>query len=302
MLQRGPAAQTDPGDGRRRVESPGTADQSSEDGLPPQGDGRGSPPVAPPARIPRTKDSMPRFDRHVDQLELALPEPAPEGWLARELSAVDRELAGRQAREVVVRARANRSTLGSLRAGPDGLGWRFTVARRLVDESPGDALLLGRILLHRLRRRPVPAAWSRRLAELRRNWSTPGETSAAPAESDPLLAVRLAAIARLAAPELPAERLPAIRWQPSRSRRVLGRYRPDRHDILLHAALDDPKVPDAVLDDLIHHELLHALLGPVRQGGRVVHHHAEFRRRERAWPGHATAEAWCRRHLRRFLR
>jgi len=237
------------------------------------------------------------------QLALPLADPETAAWLAGELGAADRRLAGPfRARAVEVRLRANRSTLGSLRAAPDGRRWRFTVARRLVEEDPAGALLLGRLLLHRLRRRTVPEEWTRHLAELRHRWSLPGANATDGAGSDPRLAARLAAVARAAAPGLPPERRPAVRWWSSRSARVLGRYVPDRHEILVNARLDDPRVPAVVLDDLLHHELLHALLGPARQGGRVVHHHAEFRRRERAWPGHAEAEAWCRQHLRRLLR
>jgi hypothetical protein len=244
------------------------------------------------------------------QLVPAMPPQRDAAWLAGELGSCERELAGRsKAGPVEVRVRENRSTLGSLRRTAAGCGWRYTVARRLLEEDPEGALLLGRLLLHRLRRRPVPPAWSRRLAELRRSWSTaaPGEhpptgaRSAKAQRSDPRLAARLAAVARRAAPGLAPEALPAIHWSPSRSRRILGRYLPARHEIRIHAALDHPRVPEIVLDDLLHHELLHALLGPRQQGGRVVFHHSEFRRREQAWPGHAEAAAWCRRHLAAVL-
>lgn len=243
-----------------------------------------------------------RKTHSIEQLSIPLADAASEGWIARELSDLDGRLAGLSARQVEVRVRRNRSTLGSLRQAGNGDTWRFTVARRLLDESPGDALLLGRILLHRLRRRPVPNQWTLRLAELKQLWSSPESPATSAGISDSKLHQRLVAVAAVAAPALAAEKLPGIHWRASRSRRILGRYLADSHQIQLHAGLDDPRVPDCVLDDLIHHELLHALLGPRRQGGRVVHHHSEFRRLERAWPGHGEAEIWCRRHLRRLLR
>lgn len=94
-------------------------------------------------------------------------------------------------------------------------------------------------------------------------------------------------------PELEGE--VRILWgRGARGRRLrsirMAAYDPRRRLVLVHPRLDDPKLPRWVLGCVIHHELLHALLG-VAPG---AHHPPEFRRRERTHPDFARAAQWER--------
>ncbi len=218
--------------------------------------------------------------------------------MAQALQELDRELGTRHAPPVQVRTRRNRNTMASLRLDVDAQVWRFTVAEDLLRAHPHLVLDLGRLLLHRARRERPPATLLANLAQLRKLWAARLPVADAAlrrmeVEEDDALACRLRAVAtRLG--HLPTMELPSIVWAKSTSRRVLGRYDSRARRIEIHAALRHPSVPIYLLDNLIAHELLHALLGPQRHGTRLVHHHGEFRRQEKAYPDYALAEAWTR--------
>ncbi|MEZ6014316.1 MAG: hypothetical protein R3F49_04330 [Planctomycetota bacterium] len=101
---------------------------------------------------------------------------------------------------------------------------------------------------------------------------------------------------------------PGLTWgrrAVSRSRRSLrlGSFEPERHVVRVHPVLDQPAVPSWFVRFVLKHELLHAVIPPVREpDGRWVHHGPAFRRRERAWPDYAAAVAWERRNLPRLIR
>jgi hypothetical protein len=237
------------------------------------------------------------------QLQLELEALPGLEEIARRLRELDHALGTADPPPVLVRTRRNRSTLGSLRlgAGPPAV-WRFTVDAGLLERDPRGALDLGLLLMHRARRKRPPRDLGLRLSELRADW---GEVRPVRRPqgllADPRLEARLGAVARLAFPELSRDQLPAVIWTISRSRRVLGRYDSRARRIEIHGALRHPGVPEVVLDNLLHHELLHALLGGSRQGSRLVHHHAEFRKLERTYPGYSEAVAWEERHWLRWL-
>lgn len=249
--------------------------------------------------------------RAAGQLELNWPQEPTPAEIADRLRSLDRDLGTHLPPRVEVKGRRNRSTLGSLKLIPGKPPvWRLSLDARLLEQDPRAALDLGCLLLHRARRREVPAELGRRLAELRASWPVGARRRVTGLTHDPILQQRLEELARRYMPELGPDRLPAIAWVDSASRRVMGRFDQRIHRIELHVALRHPTVPKVVLDNLIFHELLHALLKPERQGGRLVHHHAEFRRRERAFPGYLEAVAWSRtrwprlvaRHLRAWAK
>jgi hypothetical protein len=241
------------------------------------------------------------------QLALDWPDALSTSEIAFRLREQDRNLGTLLPPEVEVRSRRNRSTLGSLRLSRDKPSvWRFTVAADLLERDPQAALDLGLLLLHRARRQPPPEALRIRLAGLRAGWESPRGRRPRGLLEDPALPARLAAVQERSALGMPPGGLPGIVWVDSASRRVMGRYDSRARRIELHLALRDPAVPDHVLDNLIFHELLHAVLAPKVEGSRLVHHHAEFRRREKAFPAFGQAEAWSRdqwpRHVARHLR
>ncbi|HEX2066445.1 MAG TPA: M48 family metallopeptidase [Candidatus Thermoplasmatota archaeon] len=94
--------------------------------------------------------------------------------------------------------------------------------------------------------------------------------------------------------------VPKLLWSKEVARHRLGHWDPDHQAVVISQVLDDPKVPEFVLDYVLYHELLH-IIHPVRMGSgskRVVHS-AAFRRDERRFPGWQEAEKWLARLSRR---
>ncbi len=89
----------------------------------------------------------------------------------------------------------------------------------------------------------------------------------------------------------------------SRARRSIktGVYLHHARAIRIHPALDRPEVPAFYVEAVVFHEMLHQVVPPEERGGRRVVHGAEFRRRERAFTGHARARAWERDNLELLL-
>lgn len=88
------------------------------------------------------------------------------------------------------------------------------------------------------------------------------------------------------------------RRRPARTRSIrLGSFDADRALIRVHRALDHADVPAFVIDAVVHHEMLHAVVPPERRGSRRVVHSAAFRRLERAYRDHALSERWIARNL-----
>ena len=87
----------------------------------------------------------------------------------------------------------------------------------------------------------------------------------------------------LAAPRLLwSERIPTVEF---------GHYEPATDTIRLSRRLDSPAVPRFVLEHVMHHELLHRVLGAQGGGRRRLYHSARFRREERRFARYEDAEA-----------
>ena len=100
----------------------------------------------------------------------------------------------------------------------------------------------------------------------------------------------------------------AITWGRRSARRRrrsirLGSYRQEENLIRINPALDAEFVPSFVVEALVHHEMLHALI-PVRRGenGRRVVHGRDFREREGAFRDCRQAKEWTRENLGLLLR
>jgi hypothetical protein len=78
----------------------------------------------------------------------------------------------------------------------------------------------------------------------------------------------------------------------------LGSYRSEQNLIRINPALDAVFVPPYVIEALVHHEMLHAVI-PVRKGesGRRVVHGQDFRAREREFHSFRQARRWTRENL-----
>ncbi len=84
---------------------------------------------------------------------------------------------------------------------------------------------------------------------------------------------------------------------------LLGSYTHEDRLIRIHPVLDRREVPHYVVESIVHHEMLHAVLLPEDCGnGRRRVHTAAFRRRERLYPHFERAEVWLDGNLGRLLR
>jgi hypothetical protein len=95
-------------------------------------------------------------------------------------------------------------------------------------------------------------------------------------------------------------KVPTLSWSKTVSRHRFGHWDPDHDAVVISQVLDDPDVPEFVLDYVLYHELLH-ILHPVKMGSgtkRIVHS-AAFKRDERRFPRWKEGEEWIRRLARR---
>jgi hypothetical protein len=83
---------------------------------------------------------------------------------------------------------------------------------------------------------------------------------------------------------------PALHWAPTVSRRRLGHYIRARDLVCLNPLLDDPRVPEFLVEFVLYHELLHKKHGTRPGEGRRHSHTPEFRADERRHPAFDLAE------------
>ena len=100
----------------------------------------------------------------------------------------------------------------------------------------------------------------------------------------------------------------AITWGRRSARRRrrsirLGSYRREQNLIRINPTLDAGFIPPSVVEALVHHEMLHAVI-PVRTGenGRRIVHGRDFQAREREYYGYLEAKKWTRENLGLLLR
>lgn len=97
--------------------------------------------------------------------------------------------------------------------------------------------------------------------------------------------------------------VPKLSWSQTVAGHRFGHWDPNHNVIVLSQILDDPEVPEFVLDYVLYHELLH-IVHPVRMGSgtkRIVHG-AAFRRDERRFPRWREGEEWIAKLARRSRR
>jgi predicted metal-dependent hydrolase len=77
---------------------------------------------------------------------------------------------------------------------------------------------------------------------------------------------------------------PQMTWSSEPARNRLGHYDPAHNAIVVSRVFDHPRVPRAVVEYIVYHEMLH-LKHPVRmRGSRRCVHSAEFQAEERLFP------------------
>ena len=64
-----------------------------------------------------------------------------------------------------------------------------------------------------------------------------------------------------------------------------GSYDSTTWTITIHPALDSESTPVEFVKYVVFHEMLHAVIPPVKAGGKLRFHPPEFRMREKQYPG-----------------
>ncbi|MFP4345123.1 MAG: hypothetical protein ACLFU8_10550 [Anaerolineales bacterium] len=85
---------------------------------------------------------------------------------------------------------------------------------------------------------------------------------------------------------------PRLTWNRSFTHSKMGHYDFLRDTLLISVSLDDPKVPDYVIDFVVYHELLHKAFGVDVVGGRRYAHTPEFRKAEASFEHYDEARAF----------
>jgi hypothetical protein len=92
---------------------------------------------------------------------------------------------------------------------------------------------------------------------------------------------------------------PRLSWMATTSLREFGVFVPATDLVLISSQLDSAEVPPFVVEHVLHHELLHRLLGGRLDVGRRVYHTPAFRRQERSFPRYAEADSFLQAMARR---
>jgi predicted metal-dependent hydrolase len=91
---------------------------------------------------------------------------------------------------------------------------------------------------------------------------------------------------------------PRLGWSLNNSYTRLGFYSADRQLLVISRIFDNSKVPLAVLEYLVYHEMLHIFFPVQLVNGRRHIHTPEFRKRESAFPSGTFSEQWLKKNLR----
>jgi hypothetical protein len=88
----------------------------------------------------------------------------------------------------------------------------------------------------------------------------------------------------------------------SRSSCALGVFVDALQLIKIDSLLDTSHVPQYVVEGILHHEMLHAVILPKKDSiGRIIVHTPEFRKQEQAFPKFLATETWLRNNRSLFF-
>jgi len=88
---------------------------------------------------------------------------------------------------------------------------------------------------------------------------------------------------------------PRLMWNKLITSREFGHYVPVSDTLMISITLDAPGVPEYVVDHVMHHELLHKVMGSTYVNGRRLFHTREFKQAERQFAQFTEAEAFLMR-------
>ena len=81
-------------------------------------------------------------------------------------------------------------------------------------------------------------------------------------------------------------------------KRTLGNYQKKTNTIRINPMLDSRKVPRYVIEFIVYHEMLHAVIDTVLKNGRRSIHSKEFKNRERKYRNYHKAIEWEKKKFR----
>ncbi len=97
-----------------------------------------------------------------------------------------------------------------------------------------------------------------------------------------------------------------VGWMSAPSRRQvsvkLGSYAEESDTIRLHPVLDQRQVPAYVVESVLFHEMVHALLKTRMVNGRRIAHGRDFKALEASYPKLEQAERWLEQHQALLMR
>jgi hypothetical protein len=82
----------------------------------------------------------------------------------------------------------------------------------------------------------------------------------------------------------------------------LGSYHERENLVRIHPVLDRADVPFYVVESIVHHEMVHAVVPTERGKSRRIVHGPEFRRLEKLYRRHEEAEAWLKANIERLAK
>lgn len=82
----------------------------------------------------------------------------------------------------------------------------------------------------------------------------------------------------------------------------LGSYHERENLVRIHPVLDRADVPFFVVESIVHHEMVHAVVPTERGKSRRIVHGPEFRRLEKLYRQHTEAEAWLKANIERLAK
>ncbi|MBS1790539.1 MAG: SprT-like domain-containing protein [Acidobacteria bacterium] len=82
-----------------------------------------------------------------------------------------------------------------------------------------------------------------------------------------------------------------LTWSARKSKRILGHHDYVHDTIVISRLLDNPEVPELVLEFVLYHEMLHMKHAPKVVNGRRVYHSAAFRADERRFEHYDAVQA-----------
>jgi hypothetical protein len=88
---------------------------------------------------------------------------------------------------------------------------------------------------------------------------------------------------------------PQLGWSRTASRTLLGHFDPSHNAIVISRVLDRESVPEAVLEYVMFHEMLHLRFPAEHRGSRRCVHTREFREAEKQYPGLKEAKEMLKR-------